>query len=66
MVDLISDFLKFECVFESLKKIMFRFEDKVNRLLTKLKSLGTILDKTYHDLYASGYPGILYGLPKIH
>ena len=67
MIDLISDVSKFECISEPLKKITFRFEDKVNRLLTKLKSLGTISDKIYRDLYASGCgPGILYGLPKVH
>ena len=67
MMDLVSDVSKFECISEPLKKITFRFEDKVNRILTKLKSLGTISDKNYRDLYASGCgPGILYGLPKIH
>ena len=34
MIELISDVSKFECISEPLKKIMFRFEDKVNRLLT--------------------------------
>ena len=42
-------------------------EDKVNRLLSKLKKCAAITNDVYNDLYVSGStPGILYGLPKIH
>ena len=42
-------------------------EDKVNRLLRKLKDCDAISDVVYKNLYVSGAsPGILYGLPKIH
>ena len=44
-VDLFSDVSKFEYIFEPLKKNTYRFEDKVNKLLTKLKSIGAISDK---------------------
>ena len=68
MVNLISDVSKFECISKPLNKNTFRFEDKVNRLLVKLKSIGVISDKIYLDSYVSGCggPGILYGIPQIH
>ena len=47
--------------------ITVRFEDWINRLLSKLKSLGTISEEKYKYLYAAGTaPGILYGLAKTH
>ena len=40
--------------------ITVRLEDKINRLLAKLKELGTISADIYNQLYASGSsPGIL-------
>ena len=58
---------KFSVVNESLKKITFRFDDKVNRLAAKLKSAIAITDDAYRDVYASGSgPGNLYGLPQVH
>ena len=45
--------------------VTVRLEDRINRLLTKLKSLGTISEEIYKYLYAAGTaPGILYGLAK--
>ena len=64
---LLSDRTKFCLVTEPLHKLLLRVEDKVNRLLTKLKKDSAISDDTYNELHASGSnPGILYGLPKIH
>ena len=46
---------------------MLQVEDKVNRLLDKMKKLGMISKELYSDLFVSGtVPGILYGLPKVH
>lgn len=51
----------------SLHKIMLQVEDKVNRLLDKMKKLGMISKELYSQLFVSGsVPGILYGLPKVH
>lgn len=64
---LLSDQTKFRLVKESLHKLLLRVEDKVNRILNKLKKESIITEHTYNELYASGStPGILYGLPKIH
>lgn len=42
-------------------------EDKVNRVLNKLKKDGVLSESQYSDLSISGSsPGIMYGLPKIH
>ena len=47
--------------------ITVRLEDRINRMLAKLKELGTISYDLYNQLYASGSsPGILYGTAKIH
>ena len=47
--------------------VTVRLEDRINRLLSKLKSLGTISEEKYKYLYAAGTaPGILYGLAKTH
>ena len=52
---------------ESLKKIAFSFEDKLNRLGAKLKTAGVISEDTYRDVCASGSgPGIIYGMLKLH
>lgn len=51
----------------SLHKVMLQVEDKVNRLLDRMKKLGMISKEVYSSLFASGsVPGILYGLPKVH
>ena len=42
-------------------------EDKINRLLMKLKKNDEISDDEYSQMHVSKTkPGILYGLPKIH
>ena len=67
MVVLISDVSKIECICEPLKKITCRFEDKINRLHTKLKPIGTISDKINLELYASRCdPDFLYSLRKVY
>lgn len=44
---------------------ILKLEDKLNRVLRRIKNL--ISSETYNFLFASGsVPGILYGLPKIH
>lgn len=64
---LLLDRSKFSVITEPLHKVLLRLEDKVNRLLAKLKKDSIITDRTYNDLHVSGsQPGILYGLPKIH
>ena len=64
---ILSDRSKFTVVTEPLHKILLQLEDKVNRLLNKLKKDSIITDQLYNSLHVSGStPGILYGLPKIH
>ena len=47
--------------------ISYIVEDKINRVLRKLKGSGIIDDSIFHSIYSSGSkPGILYGLPKVH
>ena len=65
--DILSDRSKFSIVTQPLHKVSLQVEDKVNRVLNKLKKSATITTEVYSDLYVSGStPGILYGLPKIH
>ncbi len=46
-------------------KYIISLEDKLNRILRKIKN--KLTDTTYNFLFASGStPGILYGLPKVH
>ena len=67
MNELISDASKFEKLCDPVDRYTVRMEDKVNRLLRKLKYCDAISDVVYKSLYVSGAsPGILYGLPKIH
>ena len=54
-------------VSDPILKTIRQVEDKINRLLSKLKSLRMIPEELYKKLFVSGStPGILYGLPKIH
>ena len=65
---LLNDPLVFENQYhyDPLLKIMHS-EDKINRMLKKLKNDNIITEEEYKHLYASGStPGTLYGLPKIH
>ena len=67
METIVSDQSKFSVVTEPILKTIRQVEDKINRLLNKLKSLRMINNEIYKQLYVSGStPGILYGLPKIH
>ena len=67
METIVSDQSKFSVVTEPILKTIRQVEDKINRLLSKLKSLRMITNEVYKQLYVSGStPGILYGLPKIH
>ena len=62
---ILSDSNKFRLVKAELATQTLKLEDKLNRLLRKIKdSIGT---NVYNKLFASGSrPGYLYGLPKIH
>ena len=77
MSSVLADRSKFRLVSESvdkpsllngsLHKIMLQVEDKVNRLLDRMKKLSMISKELYSELFVSGsVPGILYGLPKVH
>ena len=67
MYNILHDFSKFKVVTEDLFNVIIRKEDKVNRILTKLKNNKEISSDEYNLMYASGTkPGILYGLPKVH
>ena len=46
---------------------ILKVEDRVNRLLKKMKENANITENEYKQLYATGSsPNILYGLPKTH
>ena len=67
MEAIITDKSKFSLVSNPILKTIRQVEDKINRLLNKLKSLGMVSDELNKRLFVSGStPGILYGLPKIH
>ena len=47
--------------------ITVRLEDRIKRMLAKLKELGTISSDIYNQICASASsPEILYGIAKIH
>ena len=65
--DILSDRCKFSVVKQPHHKVLLQVEDKINRVLNKLKKSAAITDEVYNGLHDSGStPGILYGLPKIH
>ena len=67
MLNILSDTSKFRKLKDDLFTIILRYEDKLNRLLRKLKNCGSISESIYSTLFASGSkPGIMYGLPKVH
>ena len=67
MYNILHDSSKFKVITENLFNVIIRKEDKVNRILTKLKNNKEISSDEYNLMYASGTkPGILYGLPKVH
>ena len=63
--NILSDSSKFKLIKTELATQILKLEDKLNRLLRKVKdSMGA---NVYNKLFASGSrPGKLYGLPKIH
>ena len=67
METILSDNTKFKPVMTDPFSFLLTHEDKVNRILRKLKSKNTIDETTFQSMYCSGSkPGIMYGLPKIH
>ena len=57
---------KFQTITEPIHKYCTKIEDKINRLLSKLKKEKCINDTIYSNLYiSSSGPGTLYGLPKV-
>ena len=65
---ILSDTIKFQnCSNQDSHKLAMHHEDKIIRLLRKLKQQNIISTSTYNSLFTSGSePGILYWLPKIH
>ena len=64
---ILDDKTKFKKVSGSLKKLLIKGEDHVNRTLNELVKAGKLSDDLKNSAHASGsQPGILYGLPKIH
>ena len=67
MDSILRDTDKFLGIKGDLYPLILKNEDKLNRFLRQLKEKGSIGDRVYHQVYASGSkPGILYGLPKVH
>ncbi len=63
--EILSDESKFKVISGDWFKYIIALEDKLNRILRKLKR--KLDDNVYNFLFASGsIPGILYGLPKVH
>ena len=62
---ILNDKTKFKLLKGDWFKHIITLEDKLNRLLRKIRS--KLTDDVYNFLFASGStPGILYGLPKVH
>ena len=68
MNDILSDTTKFKKITDSDPfKLSLKYELKINELLRKLKSNGSIDPSTYNTLFNSGSGlGIMYGMRKIH
>ena len=67
METILSDASKFSRVATDPFAHLLKHEDKVNRLLRKLKATNVISESEFNSLYCSGSrPGIMYGLPKVH
>ena len=67
MNNILHDRAKFVPVTSDPYAYILKHEDKVNRVLRKFKTDGTIGESTFHSLYSSGSkPGVMYGLPKVH
>ena len=67
MHDILSDRSKFSPITSDPYAYILKNEDKINRVLRKLKTSGKIGDSAFHSIYSTGSkPGIMYGLPKVH
>ena len=65
VMELLQDHTKFKKIEEDVYSYILLLEEKLNRVLRKLK--GKLNGDVYEYLFARGSsPGILYGLPKIH
>ena len=63
--EIVSDTSKFKLIKSDIQTAILKYEDKLNRLLRKIKN--NTNDNLSNNLYASGTkPGHLYGIPKIH
>ena len=62
---ILNDRSVFSRVNGDIFSVIIKLEDKLNRLLKKIKS--DIGDKLYSNLFTSGsQPGVMYCLPKVH
>ena len=67
MDEILNDTTKFTKIGNPTFQLIFKQEDKINRLLKSFKDENLITESTYQNLYSSGSSyGVLYGLPKIH
>ena len=67
MNNILNDSSKFKLITDDLFNVLITKEDKINRLLSKLKKGKEISDCEFGEIYAIGtLPGILNGLTKIH
>ena len=67
MMNILEDTSKFVKCQGDLLKVLFKYEDKVNRFIEKIFGASIITDTERKQLKAGGSrPGIMYGLPKIH
>ena len=67
MMDILNDVTKFKVISDNIFTLILKSEDKLNRLLRKLKESCVIDNEIFSNLFASGSrPGVMYGLPKVH
>ena len=67
MINILSDTNKIVKIKDSITAYSLKIEDKINRLLRKLKTFFLLPVNIYKQLYVTGSgPGISYGALKIH
>ena len=67
METILDETSKFKLLEQDLVQLTFKRENKVRRLLSKLKADNVINDELYNKLAPTGSkPGISYGLPRVH
>ena len=59
MENILSDTTKFVRIIDDSFTITLKLEDRINKFLSKLKSLGTITEETYKNLFVTGSIKIL-------